>query len=83
MTKLTLNVDPDVIEEARKLAEQSGTSVSSMFERMIRLLAIQRCDTRPLGPLTRRASGMIVLTSEASEQQILEEALVKKHGLSR
>ncbi len=83
MKKLTLSADPDVIEEARELAEQTGTSVSSMFERFIRVLAVQRRSTRPLGPLTRKASGMIALPKGKSDRQILEDALLDKHGIGR
>lgn len=81
MKKLTLSADPEVIEEARELAEQTGTSVSSMFERLVRLLAVQRRDTRPLGPITRKASGMIALPKGRSEREVLEDALLEKHGL--
>ena len=80
MKKLTLSADPDVIDEARELAEQTGTSVSSMFERFVRLLAVQRGAARPLGPITRKASGMIVLPKGRSERQIVEDALLEKHG---
>ena len=81
MKKLTLSADPEVIEEARQLARQNGTSVSSMFERFVRLQAQQACGTRPLGPLTRKASGMIVLPKGRSERQVLEDALGEKYGL--
>ena len=81
MKKLTLNADPEVIEEARELAERTGTSVSSMFERFIRLLAVQRRKTPPLGPITRKASGIIALPKGRSERQVLEDALLEKHGL--
>ena len=81
MKKLTLSADRDVIVEARRLARQTGTSVSSMFERFVRLLATQRRTDRPLGPLTRKASGMIALPKGRSAQKVLEDALMEKHGL--
>ncbi len=81
MRKLTLSLDPEVIEEARQLAKEDGTSVSSMFERFIRLLAIRRRNTGRFGPLTQKATGMISLTGKSSEQQILQDALVDKYGL--
>jgi len=83
MKKLTLSADQDVIEQARDLAEQTGTSVSSMFARFVRLLAEQRKAGRSLGPLTRKASGMIVLPKGRSERQIIEDALLEKHGLRK
>ncbi len=81
MKKLTLSADPDVIDQARELARQSGTSVSSMFERFVRLRAQQARGARPLGPLTRKASGMIVLPKGRSEKRVLEDALREKYGL--
>jgi hypothetical protein len=80
MKKLTLNADPEVIEEARKLARESGTSVSSMFERFVRLRS-QQAHGRGVGPLTRKASGLIVLPKGNSERQVLEDALQEKYGL--
>jgi hypothetical protein len=81
MKKLTLSADPEVIEEARELAQQSGTSVSSLFERFVRLLAGQRRAARPLGPLTRKASGMVALPKGQSAEKVLEDALLEKHAL--
>ena len=34
-TKLTLSADKDLVEEAKKLAEKEGTSLSSMFSRFL------------------------------------------------
>ena len=81
MKKLTLTADPEVIEQARKLAKRSGTSVSSMFECFVRLLAAGQRSDRPLGPLARKASGMIRLPEGRSEREVLEDALLEKHGL--
>ena len=81
MKKLTLSVDLEIIEEARKLARQSGTSVSSMFARFVQFRAQYASGTRHLGPLTRKASGMIVLPKGRSGQQVLEDALREKYGL--
>jgi hypothetical protein len=81
MKKLTLSVDPDVIAEARHLARLGKTSVSSMFERFIRLLARQHRSPQPLGPLARKASGMIVLPKGRAEREVLEDALLEKYEL--
>jgi hypothetical protein len=79
MRKLTLTLDPHVIAEARRLAAESGTSVSSMFERFIRLLARQHRSAQPLGPLARKASGIIALPKGQSEREVLEDALLEKY----
>ncbi|MGA2621168.1 MAG: DUF6364 family protein [Thermoguttaceae bacterium] len=81
MKKLTLSADQDVINEARELAQQNGTSVSSLFARFVRLLAGQRLAVRSLGPLTRKASGMVALPKGRAAQEVLEDALLEKHRL--
>jgi hypothetical protein len=81
MKKLTLNADPDVIREARRLAEKQGTSVSSMFARMIRFIARREGRRIPIGPLTRKATGLIRLPRGKTERDVLEEALLEKYDL--
>ena len=61
MKKLTLSADPEVIEQAKRLAAESGTSISSMFERFIRLMSRKGKPRRRLGPITQEASGLISL----------------------
>jgi hypothetical protein len=81
MKKLTLNAEPEVIAEARRLAKQQGTSVSSMFARVIRYLA--RRNDRPvrLGRVTRKATGLVRLPREKNERQVVEDALLDKYDL--
>jgi hypothetical protein len=81
MKKLTLSADPEVIAQAHRLAEQQGTSVSAIFSRLIRLLARERDQRRPIGPLTRQASGLIEMPSGQSERDILSGALADKYGV--
>jgi hypothetical protein len=77
--KLTLNADPEVIQEARRLARESGTSISSMFERFVRLRS-QQAHGRGIGPLARKASGLIVMPKGKSDRRVLEDALQEKYG---
>ena len=79
VVKLVLSLDPDVIEQARELARGNGISISAMFARFVRLSARQHRVVQPLGPVTRRASGIIVLPKGQSDRQLLEDALLKKH----
>jgi hypothetical protein len=81
MKRLTLTIEPEVIEQAKRLAGESGTSVSSMFERFIRLLGRRRHEPTQIGPITRRASGLITLPRGKSEQDVLEDALAEKYGM--
>jgi hypothetical protein len=81
MKKLTLNAEPEVIEQARKVAEAQGTSISSMFTRIVRFLALRERPRSPIGRLTRQASGMAKLPRKTNEREILEDALAEKYGL--
>jgi hypothetical protein len=83
MKKLTLSADPEVVEQAKRLADEAGTSVSSLFERFIRLLARKRQGKRPIGRMTRQASGLIALPRGKDERDLLAEALAEKYGTRR
>lgn len=83
MNKLTLNADPEVIADAKRIAGETGTSVSSLFERFIRLLARRRPQRAKIGPLTRRATGVVKLPRGKSDRDIVAEALADKYGFKR
>ncbi len=82
MPKLTLNAEAEVIEQAKHLAAERGTSVSALFARFIRALAGGQCGHRaePLGKLTRQATGVVDLGNQ-SDADVLAEALKDKYGL--
>jgi hypothetical protein len=58
-TKLTLTVDPEVVERAKHFAEQHDTSVSTLVEDYLRRLSGPRADrTGRLPPLVTRLRGL-------------------------
>lgn len=84
MKKLTLSMEERDIAAARRLARKHGTSISGMFARLVR--AMSRRDRREdddLPPLTRKALGMIRLPKGKTDRELVEEALLDKHGMSR
>jgi hypothetical protein len=84
MRKLTLNAEDGVIRSAKRLARLNGTSVSAMFERLIRFMSRRR-DRRAEapGPLTLKASGVAALPKGKNDRAVLEDALLEKHELDR
>jgi len=80
MAKLTLNADAEVIEQAKRLAAERGTSVSALFGRFIKALANGQGQRKPLGKLACRASGVIDLKGR-SDKAVLADALKDKYGL--
>ncbi len=81
MTKLTLSVEKDVAEEAKRLAKASGTSVSSMFSRFIQSMSAGRRPKIRPGRLARKASGLVKLPPDKDYKELLAEALMEKYGM--
>jgi hypothetical protein len=81
--KLTLSVDEATIREARRLAKREGTSISSMFSRLVHAMAGLKRARDEVSPTVRRLSGMITLPRGKSDRQALEEALQERYGLDR
>ena len=80
-SKLTLSLDPAVVQAARRLAVARNTSVSALFSCLIE--SLQTCEREPsisLGPLTRQASGIVRLPERRSDRDLLAEALLDRQG---
>jgi hypothetical protein len=83
MKKLTLSMDEEVIAEAKRLAAESGTSVSAMFSRLVRSMAARPQTKMPIGPITRRATGLVKLPPRKTDRKLVEEALEEKYRLKK
>ena len=81
MQKLTLSVDKEIALQAKQLASSTGTSVSAMFSRWIKILGSQTESNPPLGRLTRRATGVIKAAGDNASKNALADALLDKYGL--
>jgi hypothetical protein len=79
MAKLTLSMDPRIVKQAKKLAQDNNTSLSSMIARFIQSLTARKNKTTPIGPLTKKATGVISLKG-ADYKDVLGEELTKKYG---
>ncbi len=82
-TKLTLSADRELIRQAKELAEEQGTSLSSMFSRFLQAILRERKSKgrEPLGPITRKATGLGKLPAGKDYREALTEALMEKYGL--
>lgn len=80
-TKLTLSADKQLLSEAKKLAAAEGTSLSSMFARLISAVLRERLRKEQPGPLTRKATGLVKLPPGRNDQELLADALAERHGL--
>ncbi len=79
--KLTLSVDEETIRQAKQIAAEEGTSVSAMFSRLVQAMAHEPGKQIEIGPITRRATGLVELPSDKTDRERLQEALEKKYGM--
>ncbi len=77
MPKLTLSADKDVIEKAKRLAEERGTSVSAMFSQFVDTVSSPRQRRRP-APITRRLRGLAKVSPKKSDRELFERAILAK-----
>jgi hypothetical protein len=79
--KLTLSAEKDLVAEAKTLAARRKTSVSAMVSGFLRSLSrLESGSALPLGPITRRASGIVKLPPGRSDKDLIGEALTAKYG---
>lgn len=85
MKKLTLNAEETVIEDAKRIAREHGTSVSSLFAGWIRSLtgSGQARTKVPANSITARATGVARLPEGQSPDDVLADALMEKYGAKR
>lgn len=81
ITKLTLSADREVVKKVKRLAREQGTSVSAIFDRFARAVTSPPKKPHKIGPLTRKATGMIRLPKGKTDRELIEEALLEKYGL--
>ena len=81
--KLTLSADMKIVEQAKKIARDKNTSVSSLFSEYIKAVADLQEYNKEIGPVTKKALGIVTLPGDKSDKELLEEALWEKHGKKR
>ena len=83
MNKLTLSAEKTIIQSAKRIAGKNNTSVSALFSRFIQSLEKREWADAPLGPITKKASGLVSLPkfrTDRSDKKLLAEALADRHG---
>ena len=78
ITRLTLSVNKDIAEQAKRLAKANKTSVSAMFSRFVRSAVGEPDGILKIGPLTRQVSGIVQLPPGRDYQELLTDALEKE-----
>jgi len=82
-TKLTLTIEKEVIETAKKYAKEKGQSLSEMVENYFKLITVNREKIRPkqLSPKVRKLRGIINTAENFDYKEVLTKELSKKYGV--
>lgn len=82
-TKLTLTLDKEVIEQAKKYASEKGKSLSEMVENYFKLLTEVKMEEEDnnLSERVKRLKGIIKVNSDFDYKKVLKEEKSKKHGI--
>lgn len=77
--KLTLNVDENVIEQAKVYAHKTGRSLSGLVETYLKNLVNHQQPDTSMEEKIKRLSGKIQLPADFDEKKILSDYLTFKH----
>ena len=78
-TKLTLNVDKNVIEKAKAYAKSQKISLSRLIESYLASLISQKSKDIDISPLVESLSGVIELDKDFDYKQRYTDYLIEKY----
>jgi hypothetical protein len=81
-TKLTLNIDQAVIENAKTYAKRNKRSVSKLVEEYLSSISLPtnaKIESTTLGPITKELVGMIKVKGKIDHKELLTDALTEKY----
>jgi len=83
-TKLTLTLEKEIIEQAKKYASDKGRSLSEMVESYFRYITESEKQTvyeDQLSPRIKKLRGVLKVDSSFNYKDALKEAKDRKHGI--
>lgn len=78
-TKLTLNIDDNVIEEAKSYAKNNSISLSKLIENYLLSLTNKKSNTTKVSPLVESLTGVVSLEN-ADYKKEYSDYLSKKYS---
>lgn len=80
-TKLTLNLDKEVIQRAKRYAEENKRSLSSIVESYFRFLTEhEKKELAPFSPIVKELSGVIELEEGFKLKDGYQDYLIEKYS---
>ena len=80
MTRVTLDIDDEVLARAKERAAAHNTTVEAMLEGFLRAVSQSAFRADDLPPITRSAVGILRGLPDRPYKELLEEALEDKYG---
>lgn len=78
-TKLTLNLDKTVIEEAKQYAKSRQISLSKLIETYLSSLLKPQQNEIEITPLVQSLSGVIEMEKEIDQKELYGQYLIEKY----
>ncbi|HYG38591.1 MAG TPA: DUF6364 family protein [Cytophagales bacterium] len=79
-TKLTLTLDKEIIEKAKKYASEKGRSLSDLVENYFKLITAHEVVLTKLSPKTKKLKGILGVQEPFDYKEVLQEELKKKYN---
>jgi hypothetical protein len=79
MTRVTLDIDEDLLVRVKERAAAENTTVEEMVQRFLKVVA-QPFRREDLPPITRSALGLFKGLPDRPYKELLEEALLERYG---
>lgn len=79
-TKLTLTIEQEVIETAKRYAQKKGRSLSDLVESYLKTLSGKENTAEELSPKVKRLVGAIRLPDDFDYKEGLKKSIEQKHG---
>ena len=79
-TKLTLSMDDQVIESAKKYAKGKGKSLSGIVENYLKSISNSKSSSAGISPRVKKLMGSIQLPKDFNYKKELRNAISKKYA---
>lgn len=81
-TKLTLSIEETIVEAAKEIAKESGTSLSKVIEDQLKFILQRREKSvaTQVSPKVRKLRGVAKLDPNKSYKELKAEMLEEKYG---
>jgi hypothetical protein len=78
-TKLTLTIEEQVINSAKKYAQKKGKSLSNLVENYLKSISMKESEVKSLSPEVTRLMGVIKLPEDFDYKTGISKSLSKKY----